>query len=105
MEKIDASFTKADPDSAGPNVVVLVGMGGQGVSYADSPFTLPSVTATFNRRPNWRLNTVESIGQGIKPSYGSTPPPQRQRRAHLTRSLPSLKRVASSIVLRRRRVL
>lgn len=100
MENIDASFTKAEPDSAGPNVVVLVGMGGQG-----GPFTLPSVTATFNRRPNWRLNTVESIGQGIKPSYGSTPPPQRQRRAHLTRSLPSLKRVASSIVLRRRRVL
>ena len=105
MEKIDASFTKADPDSAGPNIVVLVGMGGQGVSYADSPFILPSVTEDFNRRPNWRLNTVGSIGQGIKPSFGSMPPPHRRRRAQSTRSLPSLKRVASSIVLRRRRVL
>lgn len=38
MDDVAASFAKSDPDSAGPNVVVLVGMGGQGVSYSNIPF-------------------------------------------------------------------
>ena len=95
MEKIEANFAKADPDSVGPNVVVLIGMGGQGVSNADSSFLLPAATDDFNRRANWRLSTVESIGQIIKLSFGSMLPPHKQRQTHSTKSPPSLKSVAS----------
>ena len=95
LENIDITFAKAVQDPTGPGVVVLVGMGGQGVSYNDNSIPLTAATEGFNRRPNWRLNIVDSIGQIIKLSFGSMLPRHKQRRARSTRSLPRLKRVAS----------
>lgn len=85
MDKIDASFSKSDPDSAGPNVVVLIGMGGQGVSYADIPFPPPALTESPNRRHSWPSTTVGSIGQLTKLSFGLMLPQHKQLRAHSTR--------------------
>ena len=88
MEKIGASLAKTDPDSARPSVVVLVGMGGQGVGCPKIPFSFTSDADGIDRRLSWRLSIVGSTGTLITPSSGSMPPRHMQQLLRLKRSPP-----------------
>ena len=88
MGKIGASLAKTDPDSARPSVVVLVGMGGQGVGCPRISISFTFDSDGVDRRLSWCLSIVGSTGTLITPSSGSMRPRHKQQLLRLRRSQP-----------------